>query len=593
MSELKTIRLLAPLFRGRRWALPAIVVLGSLASLSEGLGLSLVVPLLETLNGETRGPIAGGRLGQILAWLVDALPDGNPLPYIAGLIVAMTVLKGVLRYGHSILSGRLNSEVTDQLRRRLFSRIIHSSQPTRDQAGSGRLMNLLANDTWHTSDAITLFSNVVISLCSLLVFGGLLLALSFRLTVVIVVGVVVVSTVIRLVTMRVTRLGQAGVDANAALSEHMLDALDGVKEIQTYGLAGRLQTGFNRASGLVRSVFFKLDLLHQAVSPLSEILYVGLILGVLLVGSSSLVSVPTIIVFLLVLYRLQPHLRQLDSGRMGLAALAPSVEAVTLFLNSAEQPSVREAPGRWTPPRRCIMFDQVSFNYGHGRDAALENVSFEIPAGKITSIVGRSGSGKTTVISLLCRFYEPARGRILLDGAPLSAIDRDSWRGGIAWVDQHAHLFGATVAENIRYGRLDATDEEIRQAAREAGAEMFIEELPDGFATRIGTGGTQLSSGQVQRIALARAFVRNPAILILDEATNALDSLSEQRIRMRLRQTAGETTVILVSHRMATASMADHVVVLDSGQVSAAGPPAVVRARQGIFSAMHQLQHVE
>lgn len=571
--------------------LPATVLLGVVSSFAESVGLSLFVPLLQTLDPQTYSAAGSDHLAAFFQFILRRLPPGPALPYIAGLIFLMTVCKGVLTYGDSLLAASINSRITHGLRSHIFSRLLKIRQSALEESGTGRLVNLLATDTWHTSDAISLFIGMVINLCSIVVFAALLVALSWQLTVLFAVGVVVVSLLLRIVTFRARQWGQQSVDANTVMSEHMLDALDGVREVQMYSLTEHRQSLFDAISSRVRSIYFKLDVLHRMVSPMSEILYVGLLLGLLLVGVAGIRSVPTVIVFLLVLYRLQPQIRQLDSARLSLVALASSVEAVTGFLRTPPAPEPRLLPAPVC--RRAIEFSHVSFSYGADREFVLQDVSFRIPMGKITAIVGPSGSGKSTVINLLCRFYEPSHGHISADDTASSAISAEAWRERISWVAQDAHLFSASVLENIRYGRIDATNAEVVQAAMQADADSFIRMLPDGYETKIGNGGTPLSSGQAQRIALARAFVRKASLVILDEATNALDSLSEDWIHGYLRDWAGRQTVILVSHRLSTVSHADQVIVLSNGRVVEQGSPRELVARRGLFSKLHDLQHVE
>jgi len=592
LKEAKTVRLLLPFIQPHGWILLATILLGIVSSLAEGVGLSLFIPLLQSLDPRAYSPVEANALAGVFRKLQQHFPAGNRLPYIVGLILAMTICKGILTFAHSALASGINARVTHALRSRIFSTLLAIPQQTLDETGSGRLINLLATDTWHTSDAISLFIGLVINLCSIFVFSALLVALSWKLTSIVVLGVAAVSLLLQTVTRSVRRWGQEGVDANAVLSGHMLDALEGSREIQMFGLGRHLQTLFDAVSARVRSIYFRLDLLQRAVSPLSEILYVSLLLGLLLIGVAGLGSIPTVIVFLIVLYRLQPQIRQFDSGRLSLVALTSSVKAVNQMLRTEVVATATVAQAGNTGVRSAIEFDHVSFSYGSDRETVLRDVSLCIPAGKTTAIVGQSGSGKTTLISLLCRFYEPSSGRIRVDGLPLSALDADDWRRRIAWVGQDAHLFSASIRENIRYGRLEATDSEILTAAIEADADGFIRLLPEGYDTKIGNGETQLSSGQTQRIALARAFVRKPAILLLDEATNALDSVSEEWIRSCLRAMAGRCTVIVISHRLSTVYHADQVIVLSEGGVSEIGAPQDLATQRGLFSRLRELQHV-
>lgn len=596
MKELRTIRQLWPLLRSYPWAVPVTVALGILASLSEGIGITLFLPLLQSLDGPLppAGPADG--LQRFFAGLLSGIPEGRRLPAIALLIVGLTLCKSLLTYTHSVIAAGFNSRLTKRIRSQVYARMLEISQPQLALMGPARLINLLATDTWHTSDALSLFIGLLINLCSILVFSALLVALSWKLTLLVLAAVVFVSLLLRLITRAARHLGHDGVRANTALSELMLDGLDGIREIQMLGLKNHRQQLFESASERVRSIFFRLDLLHRAVPPLSELLYVALLLGLLLIGVTGHSSASTMIIFLLVLYRFQPQVRQLDTNRLSLASLAHSVEDVTAFCQSAPPatpPATPPAPAAARQLPGDIEFDHVLFRYEDQQDLALRGVSFRIPRGRTTAIVGPSGSGKTTLVSLLCGFYSPLAGQIRVGPTALSALDLAAWRGGIAWVCQGAHIFSDTIRENIRYGRLTATPDEVLDAARRADAHSFIVALPDGYDTKVGNGGVALSSGQMQRIALARAFLRRAALLILDEATNALDSLSEDVIQDFLRNRPPGQTVIVISHRLSTLKHADTAIVLDSGRIAESGTPQELATRRGLFSRLRDLQHVE
>lgn len=593
MREARILSLLWPLLKRCAWSLPATILLGIASALAESAGLSLFVPLLQSLE---RKPGTSGdpdSLRAFYSFVQHHIPAGNPLPYIAGLILAMTAAKNLLMYSHSILAARINSRITHRVRCQVFSKLLAMSRQAMDAAGTGRLINILATGTWHTSDAISLVIGMVINVCAVMVFCALLMMLSLQLTVFVILGVILISMLLQIVTMRARRLGHQAVESNAILSDHMLDALDGIREIQMYGLKADRCALFDAVSSQVKSIYLKLDLLHRAVSPLSETLYVTLLLGLLMLGVTGKNSAPAVVVFLLVLYRLQPQIRQLDSNRLSLVALTGSVAEVSDVLNARDpvviavdcQPDAVDAPD--------IEFRHVSFSYDSEREYAAQDVSFFVPFGRVTAIVGPSGSGKTTLVSLLCRFYEPASGCIRAAGEDISRIAPDKWRSGIAWVSQDAYIFSATVRENIRYGATGASDAEVHAAAKHADVDSFVTHLPEGYDTKIGNGGARLSSGQVQRIALARAFVRNPSLLILDEATNALDSISEELIRRRLHALNRHCTVIVISHRLSTVSHADQVIVLSKGRVVEQGAPSELMTQRGFLSRLRELQHVE
>ena len=237
-----------------------------------------------------------------------------------------------------------------------------------------------------------------------------------------------------------------------------------------------------------------------------------------------------------------------------------------------------------------IVFENVSLHYNSGKSAALKQVTCSINIGETTAFVGPSGSGKSSLISLICRFYDPSAGRLLIDGVPLPELDLAWWRNRIAVVSQEVYLFNASVAENITYGKLDATREELVEAARKAHAMEFIEELPEGFETILGDRGVRLSGGQRQRLALARAFIRDPQILILDEATNSLDLISEGVVQDALEQFGRNRTVLIVAHRISTIEHADKIIVLDFGRVVENGTVKQLLAAGGLFSRFYALQ---
>jgi len=301
-------------------------------------------------------------------------------------------------------------------------------------------------------------------------------------------------------------------------------------------------------------------------------------------------SLPVLLTFLFILYRLQPKVQQLDQARTALVALTSSVQAVTSFLDPTDKLYILSGTRPFHHLHQAIAFEQVSFCYDP-EEIALDSISIQIPCGKTTALVGPSGAGKSTLINLICRFYEPTQGEIYVDGQRLPELNLIDWRNHIAVVSQDVHMFSATVRENIAYGRLDATDDEIVAAAKLANADYFVRQFPEGYDTPVGDRGIRLSGGQRQRLALARAIVRDPEILILDEATNALDSIAENLIQEALHTLGQNRTVIIIAHRLSTIESADQIIALDKGQVVEQGTLAELLKREGLFAQMYRLQH--
>src|SRR5262249_25475455 len=267
------------------------------------------------------------------------------------------------------------------------------------------------------------------------------------------------------------------------------------------------------------------------------------------------------------LYRLQPRLLSFTSAQAALLGLHASMKAVVDTLIERSPAGRARAEGRFHGLCKSVRLENVGFTYQDANRAALVDVSFEARRGSMTAIVGASGAGKSTLLDLLLRFQEPQTGRIVVDGVPLDRFDLTSWRSHIAVVSQDPLVFDAPVAGNIASGPLEASEADMVNAARLACAESFVGELPMGYDTLVGERGTQLSGGQRQRIALARALIRNADILILDEATNALDSLTEKAFQDTLARFGDSHTIFVVAHRLATIEQADTIIVLDAGRI--------------------------
>ena len=583
---LRALRALFPLLRLRPWLLSLMIALGILAALSEGVSISLFIPLVQSQIG----PVGGGLVGKI-SMLFQGIPTDTRLLWIGLSILLCVVLKNILSYTYSLLFLKVNASISHRLRCGVLHQVLSMSQSYLDTHGSGKLMNTLGTDTWRVSSAFTVLAGATINVCLALTLSLLLLLISWKLTLIAGCLLLLISQVVQLLSRSVKRLSRQATSANANLSQRMLETFHGLRLIRAFGRESHEQNRFEEASHQVSKIFLRMEKVSVLVNPLSEIFAASLLLGILLAMTMRTpAQLGASVTFLILLYRLQPRIRQLDADRVALNAFSASVEEVKSFLDKTDKPYLHSGARKLPSIEKAIVFENVSFHYGSEENAALENVSCSMAIGQTTALVGPSGAGKSSLINLICRFYDPSFGRVLIDGIPLPQLDLAWWRSQMALVSQDPFLFNASVAENIAYGKLDATREEVLEAARKANALRFIEDLPNGFETVLGDWGLRLSGGQRQRLALARAFIRDPKILILDEATNSLDLISEKVIQDALEEFGRSRTVLIVAHRISTIEHADKVIVLDGGRMVESGSVAQLLSNGGLFSRFYALQ---
>lgn len=590
-KELKIIRQLVRLLHHYSWAIPIIVALGVLSSAAQGIGISLFIPFIQNIYRTGANTSTGNWFADSLGRLFDSIPPDQRLLCISAAIFGLVFIRVCLSYGNGIFWSWLDVQIGNRLRCNAFEQLLAVNYSFLQSKQSGDLWNTIATETWRTSNALAIFVNMIITACTLVVYSTLLMLISWKLTMIVAMTMLLISAVVRLLTRGVRVLGEKATRANAELAQRMYEGFAGMKIIRAFGRESYEQNRFNQASERVSKTFLKLGIIQGTVNPVYEILSAALLVSILFSSLRDPNNLPTILVFILILHRLLPKIKSLDGARIGLNSLTASVEEVSSLLDRADKPYTISGDSHVEGLKKAIVFDRVTFRYDSSEKPALHEVSFAILAGKTTALVGPSGAGKSTIISLIYRFYEVSEGKINVDNHLLQDLNLDSWRSRLAMVDQNIYLFNTTVWENIAYGRLNASHNEIIQAAKQADAHGFISQLPQGYETILGDQGVRLSGGQRQRITLARAIVRNPDILILDEATNALDSISEKLIQRALSTLRQNRTVIVIAHRLSTIEQADHVIALEEGRVREQGNLDNLLKLDGLFARLYKLQY--
>lgn len=574
---MQQIRIIAPFARGYGWAIPVMAAAGFLASLLESLAIGGVILLLyATVGPGAEAADPGGALSRLFAAAGALSGDGGVR--LVALIIGLVAAKSALGLGYNMLTARIKHVISERARNRVHSQYLHLPYAHMHDRDHGTLINTLANESWAVSDAFYSFARMGTNITAFAVFGGILLVIAWEIALIAAIGSVALSLGLRTLAARVRRLGREARDANAELAGRMANTLRALRTIRAYSQEDLRQRAFERNSRQARDSLTRMDHAQSFLAPISEVGY--LLLLALIAWVATLLAIPFVSILgaVALLYRLRPHIREFDGNRLALAGLAASLESVQAVVDAPGED--RPATGTRTFPglRSEVRFDRVTFRYPAAATDSLRDVGFTIRRGAVTAIVGPSGSGKTTIVNLLLRLYAPTAGAVLVDGLPLEELDRPSWLQRLAVAGQDAELIDDTVIENIRLARPDAGMDEIEEAARLAGIHDFIDALPGRFDSRIGQHGVNLSGGQRQRIGLARALIRRPDLLILDEATNAVERSLERRIQANVaRVMAGRTTVI-VSNRLDDLPGVDHVVWLEYGEIRCQGAAARVLA---------------
>jgi subfamily B ATP-binding cassette protein MsbA len=570
-----------------RWAGPTIVALGIAAAVLEGFGLFLFMPLIQSLGA---GTSRSSGLEHAFDRLLAPIADGYVTAFLVALLCVSILFKNGVNLVNTWVTRSVDGVVAHRLRALVFNQTISSCIDYRVGNRRSDIVTTIADNTWKVSAALSLAYRLIICGCTFTVFVALMMVISIKLMLVATVFLALSALVIRTATRRASETGHAVVEENKQFGLRMWESINALQLIRAFGREEYEVSRFHSTSDRVRRRLLKLDLLWATPGPISEISITLLIGTLILAAQSSGIGIAAIAAFLSLLYRLQGPTRELMQSKVALAGLGGAIDDVATFLRTTAQPHLAEGNLAAPPIRQAVALRNVSFRYAPGEPWALRNVSIEIPAGKTTAIVGQSGAGKSTIMALLFRFQDPTEGEVIADGVSLSRFRLSSWRAHLALMSQEVQLFNDTIEANIGYGDLDAGPDRIRTAAIVAHADAFIQSMPKGYQTIVGDHGMRLSGGQRQRIALARTILRNPDILMLDEATNALDVESERAFQLALEQYSHQRTLVVIAHRLSTVEDADQVIVLDGGGVVEAGPPDQLLDRKGHFARLHNLQ---
>ncbi len=519
--------------------------------------------------------------------------------YFAGALA----IAGLLAFGTGLryyLVTRLGERVVADIRRALFDRVLGMSPAFFERIMTGEVLSRITTDT--TLILSVIGSSVSVALRNvLMLFGGLILLFltSAKLTglVLLIVPAIVVPIIV--LGRRLRLLSKENQDWIASSSGSASEALSSVQTVQAFTHEPQTRGAF---ASVTEKAFqsAKTRIGTRAVMTVIVIFltFTGIV-GVLWIGArdvrAEVMSVGELIQFVIYAVMVAGAVGALSEiwGELQRAAGATERLVELLHTDDPVQDPTDPVPLP-RPVRGEIAFDNVTFRYpARPETSALNGISLTVRPGETVALVGPSGAGKTTILQLLMRFYDPQSGRITLDGIPLPAMARADFRAAIALVPQDPVIFATSARENIRFGRPEATDAEVEEAARAAAAHDFLAALPQGYDSYLGERGVMLSGGQKQRVAIARAILRDARLLLLDEATSALDAESERAVQAAVERLSEGRTTIVVAHRLATVKRADRIVVFDKGQIAAIGTHDALVAEGGLYARLARLQFTD
>ena len=520
--------------------------------------------------------------------------DRTLLIVVPVLVLVITLIRGAATYGQAVLMAFVGQRVIADLQSRVFAHILRFDLAFFQDTASGGLVSRLTNDVNMMRNAVAnALTGLVRDSLTLLFLVGVMFEKDWKLALIACVVFPIAIYPIARIGRRMRKVSTSALQELGLFTARLNEAFQGARHVKAYN---REDFEAARTDRLIESVFrliFKQHRTRAIASPLMETLG-GVFIGILILYGGWQVIEEALtpgaffafVTAMLLAYRPLRALANLNASlQEGLAA------SQRVFDLLDTEPQIVEAPDARPLARAggAIALDGVSFTYPNGTPA-LRAVTLEIPAGQTVALVGPSGAGKSTVLNLIPRFYDVDRGAVTIDGTDVRAATIESVRDAVALVSQEAVLFDDTIRANIAYGRIEASEDEIVDAARAAGAHPFIEDLPQGYDTIIGERGVKLSGGQRQRLSIARAMLKDAPILLLDEATSALDAESERQVQEALRSLMRGRTTLVIAHRLSTVEQADRIHVLEDGRLAESGTHRSLLAEKGVYARLHAMQ---
>jgi len=564
----------------------------------DGISLAMIVPLADKVLTNKK-IIMPTKLPVFLEGFVDKINNMPPemlLNYMAISVVLLFFLKGIFGFLQGYLMSDIGQLVVRDIRAKLYAKLQTLSLEYFTHKRGGELISRITNDVKIVENAVSYGStDLVYQTLQIVIFLFVTFFIYFKLALVSIILVPLISFPIVKVGRVLRKLSRRSQEKMADINSLLYETIIGTRIVKAFNMENYEVKKFNQINQDYYKISMKSIKRLLLLSPATE--FLGCIAGIfvffwggreVIAGKLSFGVFGLFLGSLLSLIRPFKKLSNVNSlNQQAVAASERIYDVLETKPTVVEKINASELPGF----KNSIVFDNVWFNYGNAE--ILKNINLEVKRGQMLAIVGPSGTGKTTLVDLIPRFYDPKKGRILIDGIDTKEVSLRSLRQGIGIVTQETILFNDTIKANIAYGDLLASEKDIEEAAILAHAHDFINHLPSGYGTVIGDRGMKLSGGERQRIAIARALLKNPSILILDEATSQLDSEAERIVQEALDRLIQGRTVFVIAHRLSTVRNAGRIVVLDKGSIVEQGSHSELVSREGLYKRLYQTQELQ
>lgn len=536
------------------------------------------------------------------AWIMESVVNeafankrADIVIYICGAIFLAFVLRGFATYGQAVALSKIGNNIVASYQRRLYAHLMALSVGYFSDARSARISAQISQNVSGIRDVLNMtVTSLARDLLTLVALIGVMISKDWLLTLIVFVIAPPLLIGLRYVSRRLRLATREAVEINSHVLGAMQETIQGITIVKAFTMEKQLKTKVEAIIERAENRANRIARLSERTSPMTETFAGFAIASVLAYAAFRSiyhdVQPGAFFAFVAALLMAYDPARRLAKLQVSLERAVVNARMIYEILDTVPHQHDRPDAGALDLREAKIEFRNVHFGYAEG-DKILKGVDFIAEGGKTTALVGPSGAGKSTVISLIPRFYDPSQGQILIDGQDITHVTKQSLRNGLAYVSQQPYLFEGSIRDNIRYGRPEATNAEVEEAARLAYAHDFILAQPQGYDTPVGENGVTLSGGQRQRLSIARALVRQAPILLLDEATSALDTESEAAVQKALDHAMSGRTVVVIAHRLSTVVNADKIIVMKDGLVVEEGThEALARRTDGLYARLHNLQ---